>query len=226
MGIDFKASAPQVEHHVVLFVLMPGALEDEMWAGTVAGIGNSGAGLLPPGFARRLPKGTRFIVQVHYTPNGTPQTDVATVGIHFAREKPRRQAELFICGSQKIDIPPFADNVEITSECPEIQRQGAGDFVQPPHASAREGLPNQRSRARRRGSNADLFAQISRSIGSFQHEPADPLFFPEGTVLRSVAHITTTASATPTTPTLPHACVSDWQTWDEMMQCERGVCLR
>jgi hypothetical protein len=37
-----------------------------------------------PGTARRIPAGSKLLFEVHYTPNGTEQTDRSSVGIKLA----------------------------------------------------------------------------------------------------------------------------------------------
>jgi len=56
---------------------------------------------LPDGVGRSLPKGADVIVQVHYHPNGKPETDRSRIGLHFAR-KPIKQVLHW-----GFAIPPF-----------------------------------------------------------------------------------------------------------------------
>src|SRR5207248_8238096 len=41
-----------------------------------------------PGLAKKIPKGASLAFQMHYTPNGTEQTDCSSVGLIFAKEPP------------------------------------------------------------------------------------------------------------------------------------------
>ena len=43
------------------------------------------------GAAKLIPAGTDFMIQMHYTPNGTATTDQTRVGFTFAKEKPSRR---------------------------------------------------------------------------------------------------------------------------------------
>jgi hypothetical protein len=52
-------------------------------------VGGAPSGL-PEGLARRLPKGSDFILQMHFHPTGKVEREQATLGIYFAKEPPRR----------------------------------------------------------------------------------------------------------------------------------------
>ena len=40
--------------------------------------------MMPEGVARRVLAGSKLLLQLHYTPRGTPQTDLSRVGLVFA----------------------------------------------------------------------------------------------------------------------------------------------
>ena len=44
-----------------------------------------------PGMAKRIPKGSTLVFQVHYTTNGTPGDDRSRIGLIFAKEPPKRE---------------------------------------------------------------------------------------------------------------------------------------
>ncbi len=66
---------------------------------------------LPQGTARRLPAGSALVVQMHFHPSGKPETEQASVGIHFAEAEPARpllalQLPPVFGALSGIDIPP------------------------------------------------------------------------------------------------------------------------
>ncbi len=72
----------------------------------------------PAGMAKLVPAGSKLIFQLHYTPIGSPQTDISKVGFLFA--DPDEVTHAVITGNarqRKLDIPPGASNhqVEATS---------------------------------------------------------------------------------------------------------------
>ena len=87
----------------------------------VAGGGNDSQGLggwavgatpqmMPEGIATRLPKGSDFLLQVHFHPSGKPETEKSLIGIYFADRPPDKNLmsisvpALFGVGAG-IDIP-------------------------------------------------------------------------------------------------------------------------
>jgi mono/diheme cytochrome c family protein len=132
-GIEFRPSARKVVHHA-LFAYVPGgqlAARDGAdgrpgFGGMGAvGVGNArsdsrGLGgwavgatpmLLPAGVAARLPKGSDFLLQMHFHLSGKPETEKSLIGIYFADKAPEKDLfsvelpALFGVGAG-IDIPP------------------------------------------------------------------------------------------------------------------------
>jgi Copper type II ascorbate-dependent monooxygenase, C-terminal domain len=65
---------------------------------------------LPPGFARKLPKGATLRFQLHYTPNGTATTDQTRVAFRFVKEPPKHEVKVGSVIQLKLNIPPGADH--------------------------------------------------------------------------------------------------------------------
>ena len=101
--IEIRPGAPEVVHHILLFVRPPRGADDERRRAGEDGIsywgiyvpGNSKR-VYPQGLARRLPKGSRLQFQVHYTPNGTATEDVTQVGFVFADREPENEVSLLL----------------------------------------------------------------------------------------------------------------------------------
>jgi hypothetical protein len=71
---------------------------------------------LPEGTARYIPAGSKLLFQMHYTPNGTEQTDRSYVGIKFADPKTvKREIAVQHSGEHDFVIPPHASNHEVQS---------------------------------------------------------------------------------------------------------------
>ena len=134
-GIEFRPAARKVVHHAI-FAHVPGnsmaALDGADGrpgfggmgtVGVVNGTGQSesqGLGgwavgatprMLPDGIAARLPKGSDFLLQVHFHPSGKPETEKSLIGIYFADRPPDKNPmsvevpSLFGIGAG-IDIAP------------------------------------------------------------------------------------------------------------------------
>jgi hypothetical protein len=71
--------------------------------------------VLPPGTAKRIPAGSDFIIQMHYTPVGTIRSDRSSFGLIFAKEPPRRQAHTLGIARLDFEIPPGAERHSVDS---------------------------------------------------------------------------------------------------------------
>jgi hypothetical protein len=82
-----------------------------------------GQALPPPGSPRRatlLKAGSDIVLQLHYTPNGTPTDDQTKIGIIFAQEPPAERLMGGNSAAYKFAIPPGDSNykVEASSTVP------------------------------------------------------------------------------------------------------------
>jgi peroxiredoxin len=77
---------PAVVHHVVVFVLPPGVEKIDEAGGDFLAAYAPGmpARVMPDGVAKRIPAGSRIVLQLHYTPRGTKQVDRGRIGLVFA----------------------------------------------------------------------------------------------------------------------------------------------
>jgi peroxiredoxin len=85
-----------VVHHIIVFIKPPDR-QGEKFAGDqadgrglsfLAGFAPGTRPLLsPPGWAMRIPAGSRLVFQMHYTPIGIPQKDRSSVGMIFVDRK-------------------------------------------------------------------------------------------------------------------------------------------
>ena len=99
-AIEPRPGNPAVVHHILIFVLPPdGNLASGLGSGNDF-LGAYAPGLRPEplgeGMARLVPAGSKLIFQLHYTPNGSPQTDRSYCGFVFADpEEVRKEAARF-----------------------------------------------------------------------------------------------------------------------------------
>ncbi|HLH43371.1 MAG TPA: cytochrome c [Bryobacteraceae bacterium] len=133
-AVEFRPSARKVVHHVLYAYVAGGSLKNRDGKdgkpgfggmGTVGVVpGQAGGGLggwavgntpvfLPDGLAWPLPKGSDFVLQMHFHLTGKPESERSTIGIYFADKAPERKMfglqvpALFGFGSG-IDIPAGA----------------------------------------------------------------------------------------------------------------------
>jgi hypothetical protein len=110
-GIEYRPGARKVVHHAI-FAHVPGgsmaALDGADGRPGFGGMGTVGVGgngqsdsqglggwavgatprMIPDGIAARLPKGSDFLLQVHFHPSGKPETEKSLIGIYFAERPP------------------------------------------------------------------------------------------------------------------------------------------
>jgi hypothetical protein len=132
-GVEFRPSARKVVHHAI-FAHVPGGrfaardgADGRPGFGGMSSVGltnersdSQGLGgwavgatpmMLPEGIAVRLPKGSDFLLQMHFHLSGKPETEKSLIGIYFADKAPEKDffsvglPALFGVGAG-IDIPP------------------------------------------------------------------------------------------------------------------------
>lgn len=69
--------------------------------------------ILAPGQAKKIPKGSQIMLQMHYTPNGKAGTDCSTVGLVFAKEPPKNEVRTRSVMNPRFEIPPGDANYEV-----------------------------------------------------------------------------------------------------------------
>ena len=89
-----------VVHHIIVFVVPPETDTSDIAAGTASPTSDLVTGanvtiltgfspgmqpwIYPPGTAMHVPAGSKLVFQMHYTPAGSPQRDLSSVGLVFA----------------------------------------------------------------------------------------------------------------------------------------------
>lgn len=103
-------SRPTV-HHCIVFVRTPDGT-DMRGVGYLTGyVPGQRSYTLPEGYARRVPAGSKFVFQMHYTPNGIEQDDLTQLGMTFVPESKVTNEVLTLIGiDQEFEIPPFASD--------------------------------------------------------------------------------------------------------------------
>ncbi len=76
-----------VVHHVIVFIAREGQKLDLERSTLTAFVPGLRVSPLPAGYAKRLPKGSKLVFQMHYTSNGTAHEDLTKIGLIFARDE-------------------------------------------------------------------------------------------------------------------------------------------
>jgi peroxiredoxin len=118
-AVEVRPDYRAVVHHVIVYMQLPGEKElgpdnfaRRMLATYVPG---DQPLVYPAGMAKKIPKGTKLIFEMHYTPNGKPGKDQSAVGIVRAKKPPQREAKGDAAANYEFAIPPGAANHQVTA---------------------------------------------------------------------------------------------------------------
>lgn len=96
-----------VVHHIIVFIRAPELSRPRDAGWLTAYVPGARQAKMPEGGARLVPAGSKFVFQMHYTPNGQEQTDLSKLGLVFANEQDVTH-EVFTIAEleQEFEIPP------------------------------------------------------------------------------------------------------------------------
>ncbi|WP_165071533.1 redoxin domain-containing protein [Paludisphaera rhizosphaerae] len=226
-GIEYKAGNPRVVHHVLGYVDVSGEARklDEKEEGpgytNFSGPGvevNGDLGgwapgafpsILADGVGRSLPKGADVILQVHYHPDGKPETDRTRIALKFARKPVHQTLHWNGAFGWNLDLPPGESNIEVR-----------GKWTVPVDVEARAVAPHMHLL----GKNMHMFAtfpdgrtqdliriddwDFNWQTQYFFEEPVD---LPKGSIVQVVAHFDNSSS----NPRNPNAAKPQRVKWGE-----------
>ncbi|MCE9560146.1 MAG: hypothetical protein K8R88_14505 [Armatimonadetes bacterium] len=125
-ALNIEPTDRSVVHHVLVFLLPPNyesltptqkqgiqlQAVTGFFAGYVPGLDHADYGA---GFAKKLPAGSKFLFQIHYTPNGKATRDQVKLGLRYAKAEVKH--EVVTKGALKFQfaIPPGAPNHMVTA---------------------------------------------------------------------------------------------------------------
>lgn len=205
-----------VLHHVIVFVRRPDAsglpLDQEL-------IGGYAPGMPPvmgyPRAAAMVPKGSKFIFQMHYTPNGTAQEDHTTFGVVFADPKEvKTRIKAGMAANFGLKIPPHASNHEVGSRY--TFRQESLLYSLTPHMHLRG--KSFRYELFYPDGKKEILLDVPRFDFNWQirYELAEPKTIPKGSKLVCTAHFDN-SEANLANPDPTKEVRFGEQTWEEMM---------
>jgi peroxiredoxin len=112
---DFRAAL----HHIIAFVIPPGKTMMDI-AGPQFGrhllaayVPGDDPVILPEGTAKLIPKGSRLLFEMHYTPMGKPGVDRSGIGLVLAKSPPKWKSQSDAIANDRFTIPPGAANHEV-----------------------------------------------------------------------------------------------------------------
>src|SRR5262249_12299006 len=120
-ALEVQPTARQVVHHVLVFAI-PKGLQLGRGADATQGFfaayvpGNNNL-IYPEGYAKKFPKGSKVVFQIHYTPNGTATEDQTRFGMIFGPQ-PRHEVRVAGIANTRFEIPAGTDNHKLEARIP------------------------------------------------------------------------------------------------------------
>lgn len=104
-----------VVHHAIVFIRPPDGVESNGVGWLTAFVPGQRATMFPPGYARRVPAGSKLVFQMHYTPNGVEQLDNTKIGVNFIEPDQVTHEVFTLVGlDQEFEIPPREANHQVS----------------------------------------------------------------------------------------------------------------
>jgi thiol-disulfide isomerase/thioredoxin len=127
-----------VVHHIIVFVKPPQKRQPRPGASPIEQVftdfdfknpdgfgemflGGYAPGTVPfthgPGFGKMVAKGSRLVIEMHYTPNGTACEDKSSIGLTYCKEPPKHPVRTRTVMTEKFIIPPMVSDhkVDVTT---------------------------------------------------------------------------------------------------------------
>jgi peroxiredoxin len=207
-----------VVHHILIFIREPGAkrrrgLEEGFLSAYVPGFRPSP---LPDGMAKHIPAGSKFVFQVHYTPNGSQQEDLSKLGLIFADPKEiTHVVQTVEAIDTGFEIPPNAGNHKVEADAAAYDRQLMLLSMSPHmHLRGKSFSYEARYPDGSRETLLDVPAYDFNWQTTYQMQEMKPL--PGGTVVHCVAHYDNSEENL-NNPDPEETVKWGDQTWQEMM---------
>ncbi len=205
---------PGVVHHAIVFIRPPDGVDFRGVSWLTAYVPGQRQHVMPVGSGRRIPAGSKFVFQMHYTPNGTPQNDLTKVGMVFVDEASvKNEVVTLMAINQEFEIPPQVADHPVSAKLRRLPKGGQLLAVSP-HMHVR-------------GKSFELFMKqagqqrtllnVPRYDFNWQHtyELAEPLSLDSVDGIEFLARFDN-SSGNPVNPNPNEVVTWGDQTWEEM----------
>jgi mono/diheme cytochrome c family protein len=146
----------------------------------------AGRGMVyPPGRAKLLPAGATIVMQIHYTPDGTPHQSKTMLGLHFAKQPPTEPVDSRSIATVAFEIPHGDPAYQVTAT--KVMPRDATLLSLRPHMHLRG--KSFRYIAEFPDGRQEVLLDVPKWDFEWQVEYvlAEPLLLPKGTRLRAIA---------------------------------------
>jgi peroxiredoxin/mono/diheme cytochrome c family protein len=214
---EARPGAPEVVHHIVVFIVPPGQRffpgnpNTPTLCGTAPGDMPT---ILPKGVAKKVPKGSKLIFQMHYTPNGRAQKDRSRIGLILAKKPPKLSVKAEPIYQLFFRIPAGADNYKVEAWYNIRQDSYIIAFMPHMHLRGKDFLYELISPDGKK----EILLSVPRYNFNWQsvYRTEKPIRIPKGSRLHCVAHFDN-STKNPNNPDPTKIVTWGDQTWEEMM---------
>ena len=214
--VEARPGNPEIVHHIVVYVRTPGERRQRGLGTMLIGYAPGTSPLIyPKDSGMRIPKGSRFVFQMHYTPNGEKGTDLSYCGVKFID---RKDVKREIVGTEALNsrfrIPPKSSDFEVTAI--KRIREDIRLITLTPHMHLRG--KSFRYIARIPGQEPEIILDVPKYDFNWQlrYELAEPKLLPKGSTLECIAKFDN-SSGNPNNPDPRKRVTWGDQSWEEMM---------
>ncbi len=115
-AVEARPGNPEVVHHIVVYMLIPGERRRGLGSMLIGYAPGTAPLAYPVHAGMKIPRGTQFAFELHYTPNGRPATDLSYIGMKFIDQSEVQQE---VIGGEALNrrfrIPAHAANHTVTA---------------------------------------------------------------------------------------------------------------
>jgi len=215
VAAEARPGNPAVVHHIIAFLMLPGQTEVSLGKMLIGYAPGTSPLIFPEGAAMKVPAGTQIIFELHYTPNGSEQTDISNIGLKFidAAHVVNEVVGLEAI-NQKLSIPPGAAAHQVVSR--EKFREDITLLSLTPHMHLRG--KSFRYEAAFPDGTSEVLLDVPNYDFNWQlrYEFSEPRLIPKGTVVTCRAEFDNSAGNL-NNPDPTREVGWGQQSWDEMM---------
>ena len=185
---EARPDCREVVHHILVYVVPPGARRTDIKAIVVGYAPGSAPTRLPEGVAIEVKAGSKLLFEMHYTPNGSAQTDLSYVGVRFMpKEKVTRLLRGAVAVDSKKKLKILAGHANTRFDAYYESKQDLLLISMTPHMHLRG--KSFRYDMKRPDEPWQPLLDVPRYDFNWQlkYEPSEPVHLPAGTKIKCTA---------------------------------------
>lgn len=185
-AVEARPGNPQIVHHIVVYVIVPGQRRRGLGTMLIGYAPGTSPLVYPKDAGMRIPKGSRFIFEIHYTPNGEPGEDLSYCGVKFIdKDKVKQEIIGEEAMTSRFAIPPQADNHVVTAR--KRMREDIRLITLTPHMHLRG--KSFRYEVKYPDGKTEVLLDVPKYDFNWQlrYELSEPKLLPKGSILECTA---------------------------------------